>query len=152
DTIAFNIAPGGVQTITPTSPLPTITDPVTLDATTQPGFAGMPVIELNGSRAGNVDGLVITAGNSTIRGLAINRFVSSGLRLTTNGGDVLEGNFLGTDVTGTMAIGNGTGVTIRAASNNQIGGTAARNLISGNAYGIEIEAILGESALGNVIQ
>src|SRR4051794_19733889 len=38
DTINFNIAPGGVQTIRPASPLPTITDPVVIDGTTQPGF------------------------------------------------------------------------------------------------------------------
>src|SRR6185369_3198708 len=51
DTIRFAIGTG-VQTIRPLSPLPTITDPVIIDATTQPGFAGTPLIELNGSSAG----------------------------------------------------------------------------------------------------
>src|SRR5947199_10375516 len=43
--INFNIPPGGAQTITPLSPLPNITNSVTLDATTQPGFSGPPLIE-----------------------------------------------------------------------------------------------------------
>ena len=37
DMIAFNILPGGVQTIQPTSPLPTVTDPVVIDGSTQRG-------------------------------------------------------------------------------------------------------------------
>src|SRR5688500_10596152 len=48
DLITFNISPGGAQTITPGLRLPEITDPVTIDGTTQPGFAGAPLIELNG--------------------------------------------------------------------------------------------------------
>src|SRR3989442_1046304 len=37
DLIAFNISGTGVQTITPLSSLPYITDPVTIDGYTQPG-------------------------------------------------------------------------------------------------------------------
>src|SRR2546423_5800084 len=54
DTIAFNIPGAGVQTINLASGLPFITDPVTIDGTTQPNFAGSPLIELNGSNAGAV--------------------------------------------------------------------------------------------------
>src|SRR2546426_9701517 len=50
DTIAFSIG-SGVQTITPGSQLPAILEPVTIDGTTQPGFAGEPIIELDGSEA-----------------------------------------------------------------------------------------------------
>src|SRR5262249_60270322 len=74
DQIAFAIAPGGAQTIRPTSALPAITDPVTLDGTTQPGFAeaGHPVIELNGGlAAAGANGLTIFADDSTVRGLVI---------------------------------------------------------------------------------
>jgi hypothetical protein len=42
----------GVQPISPSPALPIITGPVTIDGTTQPGFAGTPIIELNGSSAG----------------------------------------------------------------------------------------------------
>jgi hypothetical protein len=145
-TIAFNIPGAGVQTIAPTSALPTITDPVIIDGTTQPGFAGSPLIELNGANAGaDVNGLVLDAGSSTIRGLVINRFAArsfgspntpTGIVLQGNGGNnMIEGNFIGTDATGTVALANGAGVHIRArSSNNVIGGVTigARNLISGN--------------------
>src|SRR5262245_16950373 len=46
DLINFNIGGGGPQTITPTSGLPSITEQVTIDATSQPGYAGKPLITL----------------------------------------------------------------------------------------------------------
>ena len=49
DTIAFDIPGSGVHTITVATQLPFITDPVVLDGTTQPGYAGQPLIELNPS-------------------------------------------------------------------------------------------------------
>src|SRR4051812_24304580 len=61
DTIAFNIPGGGVQTIAPASALPAVTDPVTINGTTQPGFAGSPLVVINGAGAGaKVTGLTIT--------------------------------------------------------------------------------------------
>src|ERR1700752_2415818 len=48
DTIIFSIG-SGAATITPRSPLPTITDPVNIDGTTQSGFTSTPIIELNGT-------------------------------------------------------------------------------------------------------
>jgi hypothetical protein len=47
--IDFDIAPGGAQSIAPRAPLPAITNQVTIDGDTQPGFAGKPLIELNGA-------------------------------------------------------------------------------------------------------
>ena len=76
DTITFDIGGGGLQTIRPLWSLPEITDPVTIDGTTQPGYAGHPIIEIDGSQAGTgAHGLWITAGDSTVRGLVINSFV-----------------------------------------------------------------------------
>jgi hypothetical protein len=135
DSIIFNIPGSGLHTITPSTALPTISDPVTIDGSTQPGFTGSPIIELNGSQAGtNVDGLRITAGSSVVSGLVINRFSSDGVELSGNGGNIVEGCFIGTDATGTVDLGNAfRGLNI-ASSNNTIGGTAAtaRNVISGN--------------------
>src|SRR4051794_24005513 len=51
DLIVFSIGTG-LKTIQPTSGLPAITDPVIIDGTTQPGFAGTPIIELKGTGAG----------------------------------------------------------------------------------------------------
>ena len=52
DTVAFNIAGAGPHTIQPTSALPSISDPVIIDGTTEPDFTGTPIIELNGALAG----------------------------------------------------------------------------------------------------
>ena len=49
--IKFQIGTGA-QSIAILSPLPSITVPVVIDGTSQPGFAGKPLIELNGSGAG----------------------------------------------------------------------------------------------------
>ena len=135
NTITFNIPGTGAHTIRPASALPNITNALILDGTSQLGYTNTPLIELDGSAAGLANGLTVFAGNTTIQGLAINRFQADGIRLQTNGINRIVGNFLGTDPTGTRAEGNGAGITIRGGSgNNTIGGTgvALRNIISGN--------------------
>jgi titin len=144
DVIEFNIPGAGPHSIAPTSALPTITDPVIIDGTSEPDFAGTPVIELNGTGAGAlVDGVTIAAGGSTVRGLAINRFGGSGIRIQTLGGNTIAGNFLGTDPTGLLERSNtGNGVFILNTPSNTIGGTTAatRNVIAGNdQYGVLIQ-------------
>ena len=154
DTIGFDIAGTGPHTISPDSALPTITDPVIIDGTSEPDFAGSPIIELDGSGAGaSVDGLNITAGTSTIRGLVINRFTNQGIELSGSGGNTIEGNFIGTDLTGTADLGNSrSGVYISGAAGNMIGGTTdgARNVISGNDE--EGVVISGGGTTGNMVQ
>src|SRR5690242_12990080 len=51
DTISFDIPGPGPHTIAPLTPLPQVTDPVIIDGTTQPGYAGAPIIELTGVSA-----------------------------------------------------------------------------------------------------
>jgi CSLREA domain-containing protein len=142
DTIVFNIPGGGVQTINLSIALPEITDPVVIDAATQPGYASAPLVELNGSLAGTGSGFSITAGGSTIRGFAIGRFSSgAGITLKNNGNNVIQGNYVGLDATGTLRRGNNRGIELSSCSNNVIGGTsaAARNVISSNSFqGISI--------------
>jgi hypothetical protein len=156
DTINFQIGKG-TQTIAPASPLPVITDTVTIDGTTQPGFAGTPIIELNGTNAGFfADGLSFVTASSTVRGLVINRFsIGSGISFNLFSDNVIAGNFIGTDVTGTIALGNREGVTIfGGSSGNTIGGTtsAARNVISGNlGAGLSIFSGTGNLVQGNFI-
>ena len=158
DTIDFNIAGAGPHTIQPLSALPTITDAVIIDGTSQSGFAGTPVIEVDGSLAGSgVDGLTITAGDTTVRGLVINRFASDGIAISVGGNNIIEGNYIGTDVSGTSALGNGSdGILIANSANNRIGtdgdgtnDTAERNVISGN--GSAGVVIVNAGATGNVI-
>ena len=145
DTINFNIPGGGVRTISPATPLPTITGPVTIDGYTQPGASpntlavgnnAVLLIELSGASAGGgANGLLVTTGPLTVRGLVINRFTAGGIRLdSVPGGSTIEGNFIGTDAAGTTGLGNQNGIFLFTSPSNQIGGTApaARNLISGN--------------------
>src|SRR5258706_7934076 len=75
DMITFSIPGPGPYTISPAYGFDTIGDPVIIDGTTQPGFAGTPIIELNGNSAvGSVDGLDIVAGDTTVHGLVVNSF------------------------------------------------------------------------------
>jgi CSLREA domain-containing protein len=156
--IAFAIIGVPPFTIQPMSPLPQITDPVTIDGTSQPGFSGNPIIELNGASAGSASGLAIGADNSVIKGLVVNGFSDSGVRIV-GAHNVLSGNYIGTDVTGTVALGNTScGVEIDG-SNNTIGGTtsAARNVISGTIFGdcfgagVSVDAGTGNTIEGNYI-
>ena len=149
DTIVFNIPGPGVKVITPLTALPEITESVIIDASTQPGYAGAPLIEIDGDNIGFQDGLVIAAGNSTVRGLAIGRFASNGIVLRSCNNNVIQGNYIGVDATGNVQRPNGSsGILLSESSNNVIGGTsaAARNVISRNNDGI---AIFGS---GNVVQ
>ncbi len=134
DTIEFSIGSGS-QTIALLSLLPFVSEPVIIDGTTQPGFAGAPLIELNGINAGaGVNGLTIDAGGSTVKGLVINRFMGHGIALRVSGGNVIAGNYIGTDATGTITdpsssvhgdeYGNlKAGVYIEGTSSNTIGGS-----------------------------
>ena len=147
--INFDIGGGGVQTIKPVTTLPTITEAVTIDGTTQPGYAGTPIIELDGEQAPGASGIVIFAPNVTVRGLVINRFQGAGiLDPGYLGGsvpsnypaifyDTIVGNYIGTDVTGLVAEPNGTGMLLGGIGGGyfQVGGTTAadRNVISGNS-------------------
>src|SRR6516162_807161 len=81
DTIQFAIPGAGVQTITPPTPLPAITDPVTLDATTEGDFAGVPVIELSGTGAGaGANGFTLSNHTgSVVRGFTIDNFSGAGI-------------------------------------------------------------------------
>jgi hypothetical protein len=167
DAISFNIPAAGVQTISPASPLPDITDSVVIDGYTQPGSSSntltagddaVLLIELNGTNLGGsailYPGLHISASNCTLRGLVINRFPGSGISLgistTTITGNLIEGNFIGTDSSGAQARGNSDGINITFSNSTAIGGTApaSRNVISGNGYGIFVST----AAVSTLIQ
>jgi len=176
DTIAFNIPGGGVHTISALTPLPTITGPVTMDGYSQPGSSpnnlavgdnAVLLIEISGASVSGsfTDGLVSTAGNSTFRGLVINRFPEYGINFAFGdpGGNLITGNFIGCDASGTVARPNGTGgLYFNRSPNNTIGGLTpdSRNVISGNgqvgsgvsAPGIEIDGDQNNIVPGNVIR
>lgn len=155
DTINFNIPGDVVHRISPSSPLPGISESVTIDGYTQPGASantnpfGQGLnstlrIEINGDSVGGAtsSGLAIHAGNVTVRGLVINGFDNDFEQQGIYVGAspvTIQGNYLGTNAAGTSAVPNTTGIDVWAGS-NVIGGTtaAARNLISGNSTGVRI--------------
>ena len=166
DVINFNVPGTGVKTInvgaTGLGTLPTITDPVTINGYTQPGSSpntkavgndAVLKIELSGNGTTGT-GLAIShvSGSSLIKGLVINRFGEGIDIFDDTVGNRVEGNFIGTDPSGTLDRGNtddGVNIT-NGASENVVGGTtpAARNVISGNVC----NAVLVSNATGNRIQ
>jgi hypothetical protein len=72
--IDLAIPGSGVRSITPGSPLPVLTQPVTVDGTSQPGSAGVPLIELSGASAGASPGIELLGGDSAVCGLVIDRW------------------------------------------------------------------------------
>ena len=151
--ISFAIPGTGVHTIVLVSALPAILGSLTIDGYTQPGATPNTLadgddavlrIEIDGSGLGTsacglrVGGLLAGNGTAIIRGLVINGFnadFSTGICLGRGGNNVIQGNFIGTNATGTAARPNYDGIsTLFSSPDNTIGGTApaARNVISGN--------------------
>ena len=180
DAINFGIPGTGVHTIKPATQLPTITDTVTIDGYSEPGSSAntlakgtnaQVMVELDGENAGNgTVGLKVSAPDTVVRGLAINRFRAIGIYVWFGSDVRIEGNFIGTDPSGTTAPlafqhGQGAVAIQNTSGTNVVGGATpeARNLISGNdgrgvyfdSEGIEVSGNLigtsidGKSPLGN---
>ena len=168
NTIAFNITGLGVHSIQPQTPLPAITVPVLMDGYTQPGSAtngqaagnnGNLLILIDGSAlTTNANGLYITAGGSTVRGLILNQFAGTdgsgcAIRIESNGNNVVEGNFIGTDQSGLIGFITQTpdnvGIYIGSGS-NVVGGVTpdTRNVVGGNLIGV---LLTGDVATVNAV-
>jgi parallel beta-helix repeat protein len=137
-TIDFAIPGHGVQAIRTASPLPTISGSVLVDGTSQPGYTGTPLIEIDGEAAGAGNGLTITGSGSTIRGLAIDGF-ASGAAILIEGPEAshnaIYGNQLGTNSADPLAPGNLHGVEVsNGAHDNDVGSNSpgGANAIGGN--------------------
>lgn len=151
DVIQFAL-PKNDAIIRPLTELPAVTEPLTIDATTQPGYAGKPIVELSGERAiGFVYGLKLAGGNSLVSGLAIHSFPASGILISGPGNNHITRNYVGLDSGLTAKANRFIGIAIDNSPNNTIGGsTTDGNVISGNsAEGIRI---VGSAATGNKVQ
>lgn len=172
-TVTFNLPPtdpgfsNGVFTIQLTGHLPpVVADGTVVDGSTQPGFAGRPLIFVDGSAllpeevVGSVSGLLIYAANCAVKHLAFTRFNWNGLTLlhadATN--NTIAGCWCGLDATGADRAPNDyQGILIAdGASRNLIGGAQAtnRNVLSGNSqYGLFItdSNTSGNVVLGNYV-
>ena len=135
--------------------MPTITKTVPIDGTSQTGYSGSPIIELNGASAGIADGFAIQA-NDSIQGLSIVSFDGAAISIDGASGATISGNYLGVLPGGTSFGSNTIGVEIDGgARNNTIGGLTAakRNVIAGGHYSISIDGISsGPQTSDNVIE
>jgi hypothetical protein len=164
DKIDFAIPGAGPHRIVIHSALPKITDTLYIRGATQPGadcsqWPPTLMIQLDGENlpaSGN--GLQIYANDSVIEGLVISRFGFSGIDIIASRVTV-RCNFIGTDPTGSLDMGNGNdGVWIWGPASGQgdhnvIGvnasGQGVGNLISGN--GVSGIGVSGQFADDNLI-
>ncbi|MFO0942575.1 MAG: dockerin type I domain-containing protein [Pirellulales bacterium] len=151
DSIHFNL-PETNRSIRPTQELPFVQDSTQIDGTTQPGYDGLPVVQLDGSLLAhaNYSGLPISGSNCSVVGLHIFNF-DFGILLTGGSNNHIAQNAIGADPRGHTVTGNRLlGIYVFDSSNNQIGGPNAGNLISGNREaGIRIN---GAGSFNNKVQ
>ena len=156
DTILFDFP--SFAAILPASELPTITDPVIIDAVAfSTATCASSVVDsdlevtLSGFLAGNVSGLVLGSGSSgsTIRGLAIVNFAKFGIEVYSDN-NIIRCNHIGIDASGLVGLGNGLSGIFINGDNNTAGGDSLddRNVISDNG---EAGILLGVSSDFNVI-
>ncbi|MFI5454073.1 MAG: FG-GAP-like repeat-containing protein [Isosphaerales bacterium] len=155
DVIDFAIPGAGVHAIEPSSALPPITGSVLIDGTSQPGYEGAPLIEINGSRTSAGNGLTMTGSGSTVRGLAIDGFASGAAILIegpTASHNAIYGNQLGLNAGDLLAGGNLYGVEVlNGAHDNDIGSNSpgGANAIGGNtATGVLLSGASIEASQG----
>ena len=152
DVIRFSIPGAGVHTIAPITCLPALTDMsgVFIDGFSQPGAGpgGSPpatatlLIEIQGSLTGACDGIAVHSDDNRIQGLVINRFQLDGIHVNGGGSpntsasfNVIQTNFVGTDASGTVDLGNGTSTAVLRAGihvGNVAFGSATHNTIDAN--------------------
>jgi CSLREA domain-containing protein len=135
-TIRFAIGTGPV-TIEIGSNLPTITKQVTIDGTTQPGYAGVPVVEITAVGYATSTGLRLTASNSTVRGLVVNQFSDAQVQVSGSGNRILD-SYLGTDATGNAVASGGATATV-VITGSSTGASIAGNVIGGGGAGVLVE-------------
>ena len=150
DQIDFNVGGGGAQTILVGSPLPDISSRMLINGPSQPSYAGVPLIRVDGNHL-ITTGFNLTAGSSfsTIKGLMIVRFNYGIYAVTDN--LTFQGNYIGTD--GANALGGNYGIVLEG-ENNQIGGTGTNegNVLTGtNQANLFLSLSDGNTVQGNII-
>jgi CSLREA domain-containing protein len=142
-TIHFAIGSGPV-TIAVGTNLPTLTKQVTIDGTTQPGYAGAPLVQISGTGSATT-GLKLTASNSEIKGLAIGGFSDAQVQINGDG-NTLSDSYLGTGRSGNAPASGGATATV-FVSGSSSGTKLVHNVIGGGAVGV----LMASSASNNQV-
>jgi uncharacterized delta-60 repeat protein/CSLREA domain-containing protein len=162
----YPLTPFSWWRISPATVLPTITAPVTIDGFTQPGSQPNTVtdwgptdavwrVEIDNPSVNLAHGLRITAGSTTVRGLAIDEGEDA-IAIDGAGANSIVGNLLGPDISGEStgsATWRGVGIAATAAGANTIGGVAAadRNIIGHtSSYGVYLAGD-GNTVVNNLL-
>ncbi len=153
-TIDFKIDQGP-STINVLTPLPQITAPVLIDGTSQPGYAGTPLVTVNGQiRTAPASGFVFVKGSagSVIQGLAVTGFGLAGIEVDGATNVTIGGSSagLGNVIYGNTADGvriSGPGASGNTVAGNVIGLDASAERPLANGIGIQIDS----GAAGNLI-
>jgi parallel beta-helix repeat protein len=136
-TVAFNLSPTPAK-IMLQSLLSTINYGTVVDGTTQPGYAGKPLVEIDGSLLPAITTAINV--NGTLKGVAVGNCTYRAVSVASG---VLSDSFIGLDSSGMVARPNGSGVDTWGGS------TVIHNVVSGNGYGIMVH---GQSLVsGNVV-
>ncbi len=135
-----------VWTIKPTTAYRINRRNLTIDGASQARYLGLPnnsppKIELDGSSAPDGYGIAFNADDCGLNGLIINNFANTGISFSYMDQGYVYNCYIGTDATGSIARGNGTGIHINHASNivvAPVDSTVRGCIISGNTTGISI--------------
>lgn len=162
-TLRFDLpdCPGAGCKIQPTAGLPHVWKSLGIDGRSQPGWRGTPLVWLDGSLAGDVDGLGFdTAGvkGSVVQGLSITGYGGNNGRAivlhNTAVGVTIKGNWLGLAPDGVSVVRNRVGVDglSGAGGDHRLGGPDAGegNRIAGGDFGLVVMGN-GNVTQGNVL-
>jgi|GEM_PF-5296881 len=164
DHIQFSIGSGTYATINTLTELPTISDAVDIDGSTQPGTADWPQIVIYGSKTQphGTNGLVLSghgADGSTINGLTFLGFTGNGLLISNSDQNHVTASTFGTSYLGGIVENDGTGISLVNANHNTLGGSSpgaglivsAVNYLSRSLAAVHFEASSDNQILGSKI-
>lgn len=168
DEIRFDLKGKSPYSFNLTGDLPSITETVVLDATSQKGYSwSSPVIVIDGGGIANYGfKLIGQSSGSVIKGFVLGNFNrvdkenylnnGGGIYAIETGNHQIKGNFIGVKADGISAFGNSFGIALFESSGNTIGGRGLndKNVISGNYvpsdWGVGVY-INGEGSFNNKI-
>jgi hypothetical protein len=155
DIVQFNIpGPGPHNIVMTTAALPPVLDQLTIDGTTQPGYSGTPIIQLDNAGPALI-GLEITASASQVKGLSITGF-PTGIKITGSN-VIVSSNYIGMLPNGVTAVPNQVGIESVGANFTTVGGVtaAAGNVIAFGqltaGVGVRINGGVSVRVVGNRI-